>query len=147
MFSDLLHNAVGWFEDHPWVVWVAAGLSLCTLLAGLVVVPWIIVRIPPDYFTHARRSQSNWNKMHPALQIAVMAGKNLAGALLIFAGFIMLFVPGPGIVTALVGLALVDVPGKRRLERWIVARPAVFASLNKLRKKYNHPPLEHPEKE
>jgi hypothetical protein len=56
----------------------------------------------------------------------------------------MLFTPGQGIVTILIGLVLVDLPGKRALERWMVGRPRVLAAINRLRAKYGHPPLEDP---
>jgi hypothetical protein len=39
-------------------------------------------------------------------------------------------------------LALVDIPGKRALERRIVKQPRVLAALNRLRTKYHQPPLE-----
>lgn len=145
MFSEFLQTVVKWFEQHPWVVWAAMGLSLMTVLAALVVVPWLIVRIPADYFAHNRPPETRWGKMHPALHLFRWTAKNLVGAILVVAGFIMLFVPGPGVITMLIGLGLMDLPGKRAAERWIVARPPVFASLNKLRAKYNHPPLEHPQ--
>lgn len=144
LFSNLLNDVASWFEQHPWIAGSTLGLSLLTLLAGLVFVPWVVVRIPPDYFAHNRRLPSGWGKLHPALHFVVVGAKNLLGGILVVAGFIMLFVPGPGIVSILVGLALVDIPGKRSLERWIVARPTVFAALNKLRARYNHPPLQHP---
>ena len=90
-----------------------------------------------------------WERLHPGLRIAAIVAKNFLGVLFFLAGFIMALplVPGPGIVTMLVGLALIDVPGKRRLERWIAGRKTVFAAMNKLRSKYGHPPLEKPRAE
>ncbi len=76
-----------------------------------------------------------------------MLAKNLLGLILLLAGLIMALplVPGPGVLTVLLGLALLDLPGKRRIERWLVARPSVFAALNKLRSKHNQVPLEAPQ--
>jgi len=73
--------------------------------------------------------------------------KNILGFVLLLAGIILALplVPGPGILTILLGLALLDLPGKRRLERWIVARPTVFSALNKLRVKHGRPPLDKPQ--
>ena len=137
---------VGWLRQNTWLVWAGLGLSLVTLLSAVVIVPWLIVRITPDYFAHRRRPQTPWGKLHPVLRAAALAIKNALGLLLLLAGFVMLFMPGPGVITMLIGLGLMDLPGKRALERWIVARRAIFAALNTLRAKYNHPPLEHPQR-
>ena len=34
-----------------------------------------------------------------------------------------------------------DFPGKRRLERWLVSRPTVLNTINRLRQRYGKPPL------
>jgi archaellum biogenesis protein FlaJ (TadC family) len=147
VLSNHFNKIVQWFGHHAWVLWIGFALSLVTVLASIVFVPWAIVRIPPDYFTHRRPPEIPWNKLHPAVRPLAMVIKNLVGAALVFAGFIMLFIPGPGVITILVGLALMNVPGKRTLERWIVSRRTVFSALNKLRAKYSHPPLEHPQRQ
>jgi len=88
-----------------------------------------------------------WEKMHPGVRVAAVAGKNLLGLALLLCGAVLSLplVPGPGVLTMLLGLALLDLPGKRALERWIVAQPIVFAALNQLRAKYGHVPLEKPD--
>jgi hypothetical protein len=146
MIGQFLSNVIEWFELHPWVVGLMTGLSLLTIVATFVIVPWAIVRIPSDYFAHNRPSQTLWERMPPGLRMAALIGKNLLGAILVLVGIVlaMPLVPGPGVLTILAGLALLDLPGKRRLERWIVAQPPVFNSLNKLRAKYGRPPLDRP---
>lgn len=47
----------------------------------------------------------------------------------------------PGVLTILLGLIMVDIPGKRPLEARIIQRPSVLAAINKLRAKYDKPPL------
>jgi hypothetical protein len=136
--------ATDWLTHHQAVVWSLVGFSVAMIVAAVVALPLIIVRIPVDYFSHNRHPQLPWQKAHPALRIAALAGKNLLGALLLLAGLVMLFTPGQGILCLLLGVALLDVPGKRRLERWIATRPPVFKALNALRRKYGHPPLEKP---
>ena len=78
---------------------------------------------------------------HPVLRIVGLVLKNLLGVLLLFAGFLMLFLPGQGILTMLIGVSLTDFPGKRTLERKLVGQPAVLRTINKLREKFNRPPL------
>ena len=57
------------------------------------------------------------------------------------AGLAMLVLPGQGLLTILIGLMLLDFPGKRRLERRIVARPAILAMLNRMRARRGRDPL------
>jgi hypothetical protein len=45
----------------------------------------------------------------------------------------MLVLPGQGVLTILLWFILMDLPGKYRFERWLVARPLVFKSINRLR--------------
>ena len=52
---------------------------------------------------------------------------------MILAGLVMLITPGQGVLSILLGLALVDVPGKRTLERKIFQRPPVLKLVNRLR--------------
>jgi hypothetical protein len=147
MFLNLLHTLTDWCQQHPWVpacLFVVSGMAL---IATLFIVPWVIVRIPADYFVHLERSDARSGKKHHALRVASVVGKNLLGLMLFLIGILMAMplVPGPGIFTVLLGLALLDIPGKRRLERWIVARPKVFSALNKLRTKHGRLPLETPQ--
>jgi hypothetical protein len=147
--GDFIQHVADWLEGHPWIVGILTGFSLLTIAGSFFFVPWAIVRIPPDYFAHQRPSEMPWERLHPGLRIAAIVAKNFLGVLFFLAGFIMALplVPGPGVVTMLVGLALIDVPGKRRLERWIAGRKTVFAAMNKLRSKYGHPPLDKPQAE
>jgi hypothetical protein len=140
----LFEFATDWLAQHQAVVWSLVGFSVAMVVAAVVALPLIVVRIPADYFAHQREPQLPWQKAHPALRIVAIVGKNLLGALLLLAGLVMLFAPGQGILCILLGVALLDVPGKRRLERWIATRPPVFKALNALRRKYGHPPLDKP---
>ena len=50
-------------------------------------------------------------------------------------------VPGPGILIFVLGVMLLDFPGKRRLEQWLVRRATVLRAMNRLRQRYGKPPL------
>jgi hypothetical protein len=50
-------------------------------------------------------------------------------------------IPGQGLLTVLIGLMLVDFPGKLRLERWLIGLPRVLQTVNRLRQRYGRPPL------
>jgi hypothetical protein len=144
MLLAILDFATNWLGQHQGVVWAIVGFSLVMVVGAAVALPYIVVRIPADYFAHDRPPQPFLKQSHPALRITAIAAKNLLGALLLIAGLVMLFTPGQGILCVLLGVALLDVPGKRRLERWIATRPTVFKAINALRRKYHKPPLEKP---
>ena len=71
----------------------------------------------------------------------LMIGKNALGFILVVAGIIMLVLPGQGVFTILIGIMLLNFPGKYRLERWIVARRPVLRSINWLRRRAGRAPL------
>jgi hypothetical protein len=50
-------------------------------------------------------------------------------------------VPGPGLVLIVIGVSLLDFPGKRRLEQRVVGRPRVLKAINALRARFGRPPL------
>lgn len=133
--------AYEWVQAHPtFAAWVF-GLSAATFVGTLVAVPMLVVRIPPDYFTGRRRHRID-DPAHPLRRLALRLAKNLAGWVFIIAGIVMLLVPGQGLITILIGLMLVNFPGKFRFERWLVSRPPVLRSINWLRRRRGRPPLE-----
>ena len=121
-------------------VLLGVGIFLVTFSANLALVSLILVKIPPDYF-HDSRSSTFLKGHSPVIRILAVIGKNLAfssvlGILLSVPG-----VPGQGALTILLGIMLLDFPGRRRFERWIVTRPKVLNAVNKLRHKFNKPQL------
>jgi hypothetical protein len=58
---------------------------------------------------------------------------NLLGVVLVLLGVAMLVLPGQGLLTLLVGLLLVDFPGKHQLAVRLLSRPKVLSVVNKLR--------------
>ena len=132
-----------WIRIHETALWWLAALSVVTFFGTLVVVPVLVVRIPPDYFIHGRHRPTGWFRTeHPVLRFAAILGKNLLGCVFIVAGAAMLFLPGQGVITILIGIMLTDFPVKYRLERWIVGRRPVLRAINWLRRRAHRPPLE-----
>ena len=127
----------------PFVPWLV-GVSVISLLLGAFLTPVMILRIPPDYFVPERRERLIRRSRHPALHALILAAKNMIGALLLLAGFAMLFLPGQGLLTLFAGLIVMNYPGKYRLERWLVRRPYVLSAMNWLRVRRNRRPLEVP---
>ena len=50
-------------------------------------------------------------------------------------------VPGQGLLTILIGLLLINFPGKRRLERKLVRRPKVLQFINRIRSRFGQASL------
>ena len=123
---------------------VALSLLLFVLfsLGGLAIVRAVLLRLPPEYFSESH-SRAFWVDAHPVLRWTGLIVKNIAGAALLVLGVVLTLpgVPGPGVLTILLGIMLMDFPGKRRFERWIIGRPTVFVALNRLRQRYGKPPF------
>ncbi len=131
----------GWVSDHQQLLVWAGIVSLMVFILSLLAMPWLVAQIPEDYFLPKKRQPTQWKKLHPVIRLLALMGKNLIGYGLIVAGVLMLFLPGQGVLTLVMGLLLVDYPGKFRLERKLVKTPAIFNSLNWLRRKAKKPPL------
>ena len=117
-------------------------LSLITFVVSLISLPWLVARIPDDYFLHNKRHPVPLKENHPAFRMALLIGKNILGFILLAGGIIMLFIPGQGLLTIAMGLLLMDYPGKFTLERKIASNPKILNGLNWLRAKANAEALE-----
>jgi hypothetical protein len=133
-----------WFDQHGDLLAILGVVSIVTFIATLVLVPILVARLPEDYFSHPRRRRSRWGERHPVLRAVVLIAKNLLGVVLVLAGVGMMFLPGQGVLTILIGLMLVNFPGKYRLERWIARRRSVMRAMNWLRRRAHRPPLRAP---
>ena len=118
-------------------------VSVVSFIVSIVLTPILILRIPPDYFSHERRHRV-LAKQHPIIRFVLIAAKNMLGIVLILAGLALFVLPGQGLITMLVGLLITDYPGKFALERWLVLRRRVLPTLNWLRTRYGRAPLRTP---
>lgn len=121
-------------------VWVLGFASAAMLVISAMLIPFLIVRLPADFYVennHRRRIFQD----KPLLRFLFLAVKNTLGAILLIAGILMLVLPGQGILTILAALALLDFPGKRALEMRILHRPAILKSINWLRRRADREPL------
>lgn len=116
--------------------------SVLGFLIGLLIVPYLVTRIPADYFTYQDRHVVN--RRFRITSLILLAIKNAMGAVFVIVGILLLFLPGQGLLTLLLGLMIMNYPGKYALERWLVMRPKVLPAINWIRAKRNHPPLIDP---
>ncbi|MCE5268814.1 MAG: hypothetical protein LLG00_13115 [Planctomycetaceae bacterium] len=136
-----------WLRAHEVLLWWLSVASALMFFGSLLAVPWLIVRIPADYFLRQHHYADHWKPRHPLLRFAFLGIKNLIGVILILAGIAMLVLPGQGILTILVGLLFLDFPGKFAMERRVARQAPVFRALNWIRAKGSRPPLEMPGEE
>jgi hypothetical protein len=119
------------------------GVWVLVTVLSFVVTAIVIVRLPAGYFASDRPpAPYGGTPMGLAKRIA----RNLLGLLLIVVGLALSLpgIPGQGILTILLGVILVDFPGRRRAERWLVSRPGVLKAMNRLRRRFGAPPLREP---
>lgn len=115
-------------------------ISIISFIASLAIIPFILIRLPHDYFDI--RIPRHWMKdHHPILRILGLIAKNILGGVFLIAGFIMLFLPGQGILTMLIGISFLDFPRKRLLEAKIIEQPVILNTINTMRQKCNKLPL------
>ena len=119
------------------LAWVSIGL----LIVSIAVIPWLVIKIPNDYFHEQYRVRASKKSVHPIIAQLLAGLKNLIGFVFVCLGALMLILPGQGILTILIGLFLMNFPGKYRLERKIVSLPQVLKTLNWIRTKANKPTL------
>ena len=124
-------------------VLIGALIFLGTFILSLAVVSIVLVKLPADHFSKNHKTRL-WSGPNPALHAAKVIGKNVLGALLVIVGIILSIpgVPGQGLLTILLGIMLLDFPGKNRLEHKLLSRPGVVKTINRLRGRFGKPPLE-----
>ena len=131
----------GWGATEFLVASIA--LTATTAVVSLISVALIVVRIPTDYFAGDTPPRL-WADRHPLVRWPLLIFKNLLGVTLVALGAVMALpgVPGQGILTMLIGAMLINFPGKRKMERWLIGRRGVLTAINKIRGRYGRPPLQ-----
>jgi hypothetical protein len=130
-----------------WSFWLWSGALflvtfVVTFAVSLAIVGTMLVRLPATYFLD-RHERDLWIDQHPIVRWSGIILKNVSGIALIALGFLLSLpgIPGQGLLTILLGVMLLDFPGKRRLERRIIGMPRVLDRVNRLRARFGKPPL------
>lgn len=135
---ELVHH---WIAAHGHLIALLAGLSLLMFIASLFALPFLVARLPEDYFLDPQRHASRLRRLHPLVYLTILVVKNLLGWILVLAGIAMLVLPGQGLLTLFMGLVLCDFPGKFALERRLACQPALLGAINWLRGRAHQGPL------
>lgn len=130
-------DTLTWSRILLGAVLIVVSFAVVTFIVSL-----IMVQIPANYF-HSDYEHHFLTDKNPILRWTVIIIKNIIGVILILLGIVMMFpgVPGPGVLTVLIGLILIDLPGKRKIEALIINRPTILNAVNNLRTRYNKEPL------
>jgi hypothetical protein len=136
-----------------WLSEIWASLTLGQVLIGIAiaagsfvvafaVIKIVLILMPANFF-HSEYTHHFLPDRNPLIRFVAILAKNLLGACLIVFGVLLSLpgIPGPGLLTIFIGLVLVDLPGKRRFEAKIIQRPFILNAVNRMRTKYNKPPL------
>ena len=136
LFSEFV---LAWAWRH---VLFGALIFVASFLINLGIVSLILVKLPADHFSKNRKTKF-WDGPNPALHAAKVIGKNLLGILLVALGVVLSLpgVPGQGLLTILLGIMLLDFPGRHRLEQKLLSKPSIVNTINRLRGRFGKPPL------
>ena len=132
------------FSGITWrSVLIGASIFVGSFLINLAIVSIILVKLPADHFSKSRKTKF-WSGRRPAIHAAKVIGKNIAGVLLVALGVVLSLpgVPGQGLLTILLGVMLLDFPGRDRLEQKLLSKPSIVNTINSLRGRFDKPPLE-----
>ena len=132
---------ISWLSNNLQLLTLIGFVSALIFVISLLSLPWLVAKIPVDYFASQGRAETAWKSRHPVARLLLIIGKNLLGFILLLGGIVMLFLPGQGILTIVAGLLLMDYPGKFALEKRIARTPTIFKGLNWLRDRAGKPPL------
>jgi hypothetical protein len=127
---------------QPWL----PALTITGLVMAVVstlAIPWMVVRMPRDYFNMPSRPTA----YRGPLAWAIWTLRNLLALVVLAAGILMLILPGQGVLTILIALMVSTFPGKYRIERAIMRRRSVLRAVNWIRRHYHRPPLNQPHQE
>lgn len=131
-------------EINEQLIAILIGVSVVTFVGTLIAVPWMLVRLPSDYFVRDERKPTMFGQSHPVVRVVLIVLKNALGCMLLLGGIAMLVLPGQGLLSILIGLSLINFPGKFWLERKLVQRKAMYRSINWIRRKGGKGPIEVP---
>lgn len=128
---------ISWTVALEWLGIVSGVMFIGSLL----IVPWLISRLPAQYFLFHRQVVEQSCRPHSILTVSLIVFRNMVGAILLAAGIAMLMLPGQGVLTILIGCSFMDIPGKHHLLEQLVRLSQVRKSLNWIRRKAGKEPF------
>jgi hypothetical protein len=114
------------------IVWGFAIFGASLLLSSLAAI-FVILRLPEKYF-YSTHVESFWVGRPRWQYLLGITLKNVLGVGLVVLGLLLSLpgIPGQGLLTMFIGIVLLDLPGKRALERRVISRPAILRACNRV---------------
>jgi len=121
-------------ERHESLLLGLAALSFAMFLFGLLALPGIVILLPENIFLRYSREGRLLPQKTPFRPV-YRVFKNILGYIFIFSGFLLLFLPGQGLMMIFIGILLADFPGKHDLVERLLEEKHLQRSLNWIRRK------------
>lgn len=144
-FQEFREPVETWLTENKTVLQWLTAVSVALFLGSILAIPWLVARIPTDHFVQRSDGGNEFRLEHPVASMVWRLLKNLVGTVLLLAGVAMLILPGQGLLTILLGIMLIDFPGKRRLELLIIRRPSISRVVSWIRRRSGLDELQFPE--
>jgi len=140
--KDSFSVVAQWVSSNAW--WIFS-ISLITLVVSVFAIRYILIKLPSDYFLDQKPSFEG--KQNLTLSVLFFILRNIIGLIFVLIGLILSLpgVVGQGVLTLLLGLSIMDFPGKRKLQLKIISQQVVINTINLVRAKASKPPLLLPE--
>ena len=132
---ELFFNFIEPYQDYFY--WMAI-VSAILFVVGVIATPLLLGLIDEDYFIQQKNYKFQINGFWHGVRIIA---RTLIGLILLIAGFIMLFTPGQGLLSIVIGLSMMEFPGKHRLEWKLIQHEPTYKALNWLRNKAGKAPF------
>lgn len=129
-------------QENGTLLALLAGASMVLFVVTILTIPLLVVSIPSNYFLHENSGSFGFGARHPFVRLVFLILKNIAGIVCVMAGFVMLFIPGQGLLTMFIGVVLLNFPGKRRLELRLVRHPQIRRGVDWIRRRAGKDPLQ-----
>lgn len=119
--------------EDPIFIGISVGVSIALFVGSLVAIPIVIIRLPEDYLVRPPQKSKS---------LPLRIAKNALGVVLLAVGIAMLVLPGQGVLMVIIGLLLVDFPGRRKLLHKLLTKPKVQRAITAIRRRGGKPPLQ-----
>lgn len=130
-----------WLTSNPEVVEKIVLGSILIMLVSTVLMVVAIIKMNPNYFDSSKLPDESWRGRHPLFSILFNVLKSMVGFAFLVTGIAMLVLPGQGLLAILVGISLLDFPGKRKIELSIIRERHVLKAINWIRIRAKQAPV------
>ncbi|MEA3468793.1 MAG: PGPGW domain-containing protein, partial [Thermodesulfobacteriota bacterium] len=128
------------FDKYGHIITWLGIVSTITFFLSLLIIPWIVCKLDDHFFLHLHEHKK-MEDQHPVMFILLRILRYSFGAILLLAGILMLFLPGQGLLTIILGISLLDFPGKQKAIDGLLHFHPVQNGLNWVREKGSKKPF------